>query len=205
MSAPSIAWTTATTSIEKAISGLLSALASKRNAWIEIQKNGEQSNPIKRKNPQLDNPFNWSLECQYIAADDYPKMEDFFNATEKDLHENWTGGYFRDAKSREHYIKTGEILPDTLTQAGISCPVRVVDWLKTRPDLDPNSLPMKNWRAIWGPLKYPAPGIPYWVTDDRIGDVFVVMTDSSPLVRAHAMRRLAKFLENHAEDLSFDS
>ena len=196
--ATSSSWTGATQNIQKAIDGVFSALNG-QNAWIEIQQNGEQDYPVKRKNPALDDPFQWSLQCTYGAGKDEPPKTDFFNATEKDLHANWTGRYFKDEAARDHYVKTGEILPDSLTNGGVSCPVRVVDWLTTRPDLDPDNLPCKDWCAIWGPRKYPAPEVPYWIVDERIDSVFVVMTDNTPPVRAHVLRRMAAFLDQHSE------
>ena len=199
--ATSSSWTGATQNIQDAISGVFSALGSDRNAWAEIQRNGEQDNPIKRKNPALDDPFNWSLQCTYGPGKDEPPRTAFFNATEKDLYANWTGRYFKDQEACDHYVKTGEILPGSLKNGGVSCPVRVVDWLKTRPELDPDNWPCMDWRTIWGPRKYPAPEIPYWIVDERIDSVFVVMTDNTPAVRAHVLRRLAAFIDQHAEEI----
>ena len=54
-------WTQATTNPSEIMLGLVSCLESGKNAWIEIRKNGDQAYPVMKKNPALENPFNWEM------------------------------------------------------------------------------------------------------------------------------------------------
>ena len=75
-------WTEATTNVNKAMIMLLSCLDSGKNAWIELRKNGDQAYPIKMKNPELDNPFNWEMSYSTPRNEKEMMNYKYFNDTE---------------------------------------------------------------------------------------------------------------------------
>lgn len=78
-------WATATTDMSYALIDLMNCIYSGYNAWISIEKNGEQEYPIKCVNPELNDPFNWTSSYGTIGH----TQNGFINNTQKDLTENW--------------------------------------------------------------------------------------------------------------------
>jgi hypothetical protein len=178
-------WTQATTNPMHAIIGVLSAQQSNRNAWIELQENGKQDYPIKIKNPELDNPFNWKM------AYDVPKKQENYkpwNDTDADLVENWTAA-FGDEKAIKQYQKNGKLSKNLIKGIGISHPIKKSDFRKLRPDLSDD---FNLWYTYWEPIH----GIPYWITDPSIKKVYVVCTDDEPINSDFILERLKEFVNS---------
>jgi hypothetical protein len=176
-------WTTATTDPYQAIVGVLSAAKYKRNAWIEIQKNGKQDLPLTITNPALDDPFNWTMS---YGVPDRNKDERFLNDTEKDLVENWTAA-FGDPKRIEAYRKNRKLHKDLSKGIGTCFPLRKEDMLKLRPDLPPG---FNLWTTYWKPKD----GIPCRIPDPGIDKVYVVVTDNEEVDEQKMLSALKKFV-----------
>lgn len=54
-------WARATTSLEEAIAGFFDCIGFGYDAWVEVQKNGQQTCPVVKKNPKLNDPFSWTF------------------------------------------------------------------------------------------------------------------------------------------------
>ena len=82
-------WMRATADPNEAMIGLVSCLDYGYNAWIELRANGDQERPVMKKNPVLDDPFNWVLSYAITACKKELETHPYFNDTEKDLTQNW--------------------------------------------------------------------------------------------------------------------
>lgn len=187
-------WSEATTNVNKAMMALLSCLETGKNAWIELRKNGDQAYPVRRRNPALDDPFNWTM------AYGVPKMNDgdhvYFNDTERDLTENWIAT-FGTEEAVVAYRKDRTISKDLFRGIGLEYPVRIADANRYRREIKGDGYEYGYWRVCWKPKV----GIPYWVADGSVGDVFTVCYTDEPVDRKTAVRRAAEFLADYAERL----
>ena len=86
-------WRKATTDPNEAMIGLVSCLECGYNAWIELRANGDQELPVMKKNPVLDDPFNWVLYYETMAGQKELETHPYFNDTEKDLTHNWIAAF----------------------------------------------------------------------------------------------------------------
>jgi hypothetical protein len=181
-------WTKATTNIHAALIGLVSCLDSGRNAWIEIQINGEQAFPIQIKNPALDNPFNWTM--LYGVPRSAKELDDYnyFNATQEDLTRNWYCA-FSDQDAHDIYVHQGRIVEGLFAGRGVITPVRFKDINEWRAEQGQEPFEY-SWVTFWKPLD----GIPYWVVDKSIKEVFVICYDDQPVDRKAALRRAGELL-----------
>jgi hypothetical protein len=186
-------WTEATTNVSKAFMGLLHAIDSGYEAWLEIQDNGKQDYPVKIVNPTLDNPFNWT---SYIGVPrDFKAILDhkYINDTEKDLTVNWID-CFGTLEAIEHYQKTGELIDGAINSCGRSHPVRIKDANNYRKNKD--GYEYGFWMNWWKPKDE----VPYWIPDPNIKKVFVVCTygKNSLLDKQEAIKKAGKFLTQYA-------
>ncbi len=179
-------WTQATLNLLEAIAGVISAKNAGLNAWIEQQNNGEQDYPIKILNPQLENPFNWQSSYGVPSEPSQQELERM-TPTEKELTLNWTG-CFGTKEAIEAYQTKGTISKEMTTGMGISHPVKKVDLLKIRPDLNGVNL----WTTHWKPKKE----FPYWVADTNIKKVFVVCTNHEPVKEDDILIELKSFVNS---------
>jgi len=178
-------WTQATTNLYEAIAGLLAAQANNKNAWIEEQKNGEQDFPIMIKNPELDNPFNWTMSFGVPAR---IENHQYFNETEKDLTENWTAS-FGEVKAIRNYQQNNKLSKNLVKGIGVCFPLRKKDFLKLRPDLPKN---FNLWFTYWKPKDE----IPYRVVNKQIKSVYVVCTDNQELNEKQSLQNLKNFVNS---------
>lgn len=130
------------------------------NAWLEIRKNGDQAHPIRKKNPELENPFNWTMRCSLPRTEEELKKCKFFNEMEKDLTHNWT--FFFGTKEtvalyQKEGIPTKELFSPT---GGYRCPVRI----KTTDAIREDGYKYGYWMVSW----VPKPNISYWIVDESI-------------------------------------
>lgn len=102
-------WATAITDPRLVMPVFISCLEANRNAWIEIRKNGDQEFPIRRTNPLLDDPFNWTMNYGTLKTEKALKSYKYFNKTEKDLMHNWTA-CFGTKEAIEAYKKIEQFL-----------------------------------------------------------------------------------------------
>lgn len=187
-------WSKATVNVSEALVSLISCIEAGRNAWIEVMKNGEQDFPIKKKNPALDNPHNWEMNYGSPRKHQEIANHQFFNDTEKDIVENWTDAYGTE-EAVKAYEETGEIKEGLLLSSGKACLVRQEDANWYREHITGDNYKYGVW-AVW---PKPKDGIPYWVVDESIGDVFVVCYNDDPFDKVTAIRNTAKFLEAYAD------
>lgn len=185
-------WSKATTDIMIAMNSLMSAIEAGFQAWIEIRKNGDQKFPINIKNPELDNPFNWTM-----LFDTYKKPdcnENYFNETEKELTLNWTYVYGTE-DAVEEYRKTGNVT-EKLLNGKVFCPIRKKDIEKYY---------LKNGKEYFNPMttKWVSnPSAPYYIPDETIESVFVICTESDPkekFSKAELIKKAGEFLIAYAE------
>lgn len=189
-------WAQATTSVSQAMLGLVSCLESGKNAWIDIRGNGSQDVPIKMKNPELDNPFNWTMEYSVPRNEEEMRNIQYFNDTEMDLTYNWIQGY-GSQEAIEKYQDTGEITEGLLLERGIGHPVRVADANRYRKEITGDNYEYGFWVTYWKPKT----GIPYWVVDPNVGEVFTICYNDEPVDKKLALQRAAQFLMDYAERL----
>lgn len=187
-------WTHATQNPNEAMIGLVSCLEHNKNAWIEVMKNGDQDLPIMRKNPLLDNPFNW--EASYGTQRNKEEMAKhcYFNETEKDLTYNWTD-CLGTKEAVEAYQKDGTIMEGLILGGSVQCPVRVEDANAYRRDIQGDNYQYGFFVTYWKPKE----GIKHWIVDDRVGDVFVICYDDGPINKMAALRRAAQFMNEYAD------
>lgn len=190
-------WTGATTDPYQAMMGLLSCLDHGTDAWIEIQKNGEQAHPIKKKNPDLENPFNWEHQYGTPRTEEALKNRVFFNQMEKELTEKWVH-LFGTEEAVKKYQEEG-IVSDGLFNGSVGCPVKIEDANKAREKTD--GYQYGYWMDFWQPKD----GIPYWVVDDSIDKVFVVCHTNNRVKsvkqRADIIRKAGAFMIEYANRL----
>jgi hypothetical protein len=181
-------WTQATTDVHAAMIGLISCLDSGRNAWLEIQVNGEQSFPIKKKNPALDDPFNWTMSYGVPRNERELNEYRFFNATEEDLTRNWYCA-FGDQTAHDLYVNERKVTKELFRGYGIITPVRFEDIDKWRAEQGAGPFGY-SWVTHWQPIR----DIPYWIVDDSIKEVFVVCSDGKVQDRKESLRQAGEFL-----------
>lgn len=188
-------WTKATIDPHEAMMGLLSCLNSGKNAWIETRKNteNEMAFPIKKKNPELDNPFNWTMSFGTPRNTESLKNYQFFNETEKDMTYNWTA-CFGEEEAIEEYQKNGTITKEMFLGVGICHPVRIEDANYYQKEILGDNYNYSIWTIWWKPKN----GIPCWVIDDSIKEVFVICYDDSPVDKKEAAQKAGQFLMNYA-------
>lgn len=177
-------WTEATISPWQALIGLTSCLNSGKNAWIEIQKNGEQDYPVKIKNPALNNPFNWTMMYGLPRNEKQMSEHPYYNETEKDLTYNWEAA-FATKESAEEYITTGKPTKGLLKGMGTCIPVKIKDLESIRDD----GYKYGAWITFWKPKDE----IPYWIPD-KIDKVYVVCFNDEPYDKENALVKAANFL-----------
>lgn len=191
-------WTEAMTDPYKAIIALISCLQHNKNAWIEIRKNGDQAFPIMKKNPELDNSFNWTMSYGTTRNEDEINKRGYFNDTEKDLTFNWTA-CFGTEKAIEEYQKNDVVSPD-MFNGSICHPVRIKDANAYRRDVVGDNYDYTYFVTYWKPKK----GIESWIVDESIGDVFVVCYEKDTdekVDKKKAMVTAAQLLLAYAETI----
>lgn len=187
-------WSTATASITEAMIKLASCLEAGKNAWLEVRKNGNQMFPIKKKNPLLDDPFNWTMDYGTVWNDNAINERHYFNGTEEDLTRNWTACYGTDEAIRA-YQKDGTV-SDYMFTGGICHPVRISDVEEYRKNNGDTGYNARYFATYWKPRD----GIGYWAVDDTF-DVFTVCYDDGPVDKKENLRRAGKFLLECADKL----
>lgn len=189
-------WTKATTNANVAMIGLMSCIESGHNAWIEIRKNGEQSFPIKIKNPKLENPFNWTMSYG-VPRNEYDLLNyNYFNDTEKDLTFNWIACY-GERNSIYEYQKNGIISEGMFQGKGICHPVKIKDANFYRKNILGDNYKYDYWVTHWKPKD----NIAYWVVDESIGDVFTICFDNKTINKSESIKKAAQFLMVYANRL----
>ncbi len=187
-------WTNATVDPNKAMIGFVSCLEAGKNAWIEVRKNGDQTYPVMKKNPELDNPFNWTM--MYALPRNEKEMGDhnYFNETEKDLTYNWTAA-FGTREAIEAYQKDGTISEGLCKGIGICHPVKITDAEAYRKEIVGDDYKYAYYTTYWKPKNH----IPYYVLDESIKDVFVVCYDDEPFDKMAALTRASDFITEYAK------
>lgn len=189
-------WTKATINPSEAMLGLVSCLEAGKNAWIELRKNGDQRFPVMKKNPELDNPFNWTLDYGEPRNEKAMESAAYFNETQKDLTYNWTA-CFGAQEAIDKYQKDGTVSDGLCKEIGICHPVRREDAKTYRQIVTGDNYDGKYWISHWKPK----PGIKLYVVDDSISEVFTVCCDDSPMNKKEALEKAAKFLIMYAENI----
>lgn len=182
-------WTRATTNPNEAMIAFTACLASGKNAWIEVLKNGDQEFPIMKKNPALEDPFNWTMSYGEPRNEQQLKETSFFNETEKDLAYNWTSCYGT-KEAVEEYQKNGRIMEGLILGGGTECPVKIEDANRYRKEITGDNYKYNYWVTKWKAKD----GIPYWILDEDIGDVFTVCYKDEPANMKDALAKAARYL-----------
>ena len=190
-------WTKATVDANAAMLGLISCVQHDKNAWIEVQKNGEQEYPIMKKNPALDDPFNWTMLYGVPYNEKELTEHSYFNDTERDLTIFWTACYGIQS-AIDAYQKDRTLLEGLIMGGGICHPVRIEDAVRYREMYVGDGYKYNTWTTFWKPKE----GIPYYVVDERIEKVFVICYDNEPVDAAAAIRRAAQFMLGYADSLT---
>lgn len=195
-------WTKATTNPSEALAGLVSCLNAGYNAWIEIRENGQQEIPLKVKNPELDNPFNWRSSFGVIRPQ--AEKNEYFNETEKELTEKWIE-VFGDYEAFVKYKETGEISEglilletDSSCEKRVRFPIRIEDANRYRAEFSGDGYKYGYWQNAWAPN--PELNIPYYIVDDSVGFVFTICYNTEPVDMGYALRRVAEYLNKFAEN-----
>lgn len=160
-------WSKATTSIGEAMLSLMNCLHLGYDAYIAVENNGDQEFPVVKKNPELENPFNW--ESMYGTIGESAK-KDYFNNTEKELGKNWVE-VFATQEAADAYKKDRTLLPGLILGNGnVKIPVRKEDANRYREQIVKDGCKYDIWNHEWQAKK----GIPYYIVDDSVKKVFVV-------------------------------
>lgn len=188
-------WTHATTNPNEAMMGLLSCLNAGKNAWIETRKNSKQNMeyPIMKKNPELDNPFNWTMMYGTVRNNKDLESHSYFNETEKDLTYNWIA-CFGENDAIEEYQKNRTITKELFVGSGICHPVRIEDANYYRKEILGDSYEYDYWVTWWKPKD----NITHYVIDESINEVFVICYDAGPVNKKAAIEKTARFLMDYA-------
>lgn len=184
-------WTQATTNLTKALMGLTACIENGNNAWIEIRKNGDQEFPIKKKNPLLDNPFNWTSYVGVPKNEKELSEKTYFNKTEEDLTYNWTSA-FGTKDAIKAYQDSNKLSKDLLLSGGINHPIKICDAQKIRSQTD--NYEYGYWVYYWKPKD----NIPYLITDDEISEVFTVCYTKEVVDKKEALKKAAEFLLSYS-------
>jgi len=182
-------WTKATKNPSEAMLGLISCIEHGCNAWIEIRKNGEQDFPIIIKNPELDNPFNWTMSYGVPRNESEMMKYNYFNETERDLTYNWVA-CFGSEESIKQYQENGLVTKGLSLGIGKCHPVRVEDANTYRREITGDNYKYSYWVTYWQPID----GISRWVVDERQGEVFTICYNKEPVNKFEAMKKAADFL-----------
>lgn len=192
-------WATATTDMSYALIDLMNCIYSGYNAWISIEKNGEQEYPIKCVNPELNDPFNWTSSYGTIGH----MQNEFINDTQKDLTENWieviSTEMAANAYKSERKLLPGLINSNTLEKT-VRIPVRKEDANKYRATVSKDNYTYEIWNYSWKPKE----GIPYYIVDDTIDLVYVVRYSSEKFTKteiANSLRNTASLLNHYADEI----
>ena len=191
-------WTKATTDVNEAMIALISCVESGRNAWIEVQKNGEQAFPIQVPNPLLDDPFNWTLMYGVPRNEKEINEHHYLNQTEEDLTRNWMCT-FGTEEAVKAYQKDRTISKDLFVGCSVACPVKIEDANRYRHEIEGiegDDYKYGFWMSFWRPKG----NIPYQVPAD-IDEVFVICYDDEPVRKSDIMRRAAEFMAHYADEL----
>lgn len=189
-------WSQATNNASRAMMGLISCIEHGMNAWIELRKNGEQDHPMKIKNPELDNPFNWTMSFGVPRDGAELLNHNYFNDTEKDLTMNWTA-CFGEPDAIKEYQEHGKITKELFKGQGTCHPVKIADANFYRKNTLGDNYKYEFWVTYWQPKDK----IPYWVVDESVGDVFTVCYNDEPVDKAEAIRKAARFMMDYADSL----
>ena len=163
-------WRKATTDPNEAMIGLVSCLECGYNAWIELRANGDQELPVMKKNPVLDDPFNWVLYYETTTGQKELETHPYFNDTEKDLTHNWIAA-FSTVEAAAAYRKDGTLMEGLIAgNGGTQCPVRKTDAERYRRDITGDNYKYTFFTDFWKPKD----DIPMWVLDEDVKEVFVV-------------------------------
>lgn len=189
-------WIHATTDVNEAIVGFISCIQAGNNAWIELRSNGDQTFPIMKPNPELDDPFNWRMSYGAPRDEKILKEHKYLNETEKDLTYNWTAG-FGDPEAIRHYRETGEIVEGLLSGIGTQFPIRIKDAEEYREKITGDNYKYRFFMTYWTPKD----GIRPYVVDDNVDKVFVVCYTEEPVDKKAALHRAAYFLNTYADTL----
>lgn len=106
-------WTEATRNPFKAISSLISCLQAGRNAWLELQENGNQEYPLREKLiKESTDPCAWDCACQPFAQDWEERKEviltsDSYSPMQKKFMTEYTS-VFGSQEQYDNYLKTGD-------------------------------------------------------------------------------------------------
>lgn len=197
MSKTHTGWMHATTDPNEAMIGLVSCLDSGYNAWIEVRKNGDQEFPIMKKNPMLDDPFNWRLGYSSRTKEKELEEYQYFNETEKDLTYNWIGA-FATVEAAAAYKKDRTIIKGLIGNIGsVQCPVRKEDAERYRSDIQGDNYKYTYFTDFWKPKE----GISRYIVDEDIENVFVVCYSTEEADKKTALERAASFLLAYAARL----
>lgn len=160
-------WSKAITSIGEAMLSLMNCLHYGYNAYIAVKKNGNQEFPVVKKNPELENPFNWESAYGTIGKD---VGKDSFNSMEKELRENWIE-VFSTQEAAAAYKKDRTLLPGLILGNGsVKLPVRKEDANRYRKEVIKDNYNYDIWSHMWKAKE----GIPYYILDETVKNVFVV-------------------------------
>lgn len=191
-------WTISTVNPTEALIGLVSCIEAGYEAWIEVRQNGDQEYPAQMKNPELNNPFNWTMS--YGIPKNIKKIEEykFFNDTEKDLTMNWIN-VFGDKEAVMEYQKTGKVIEGLLFGSSLSCPVRIDDANWYRANITKDNYRYGYWIDMWKPKQ----DIPYMVTDLSIKKVFTVCYTEpfEKIDKKSLLSKASEFLTEYANGL----
>jgi len=197
-------WSTATTDMSHALIDLMNCIYSGYNAWISIEKNGEQEYPVKCVNPELDDPFNWT--SNYSKAGHI--QNNYINDTQRDLTENWievistveaANAYKSERKLLPGLISLGDINANNVGKT-IRIPVRKEDANQYRATISKDNYTYEIWRYVWEAKK----DIPYYIVDDTIDMVYVVRYSSESFTETeivNSLRSTAAVINHYASQI----
>lgn len=191
-------WMRATTDPNEAMMGLVACIQSGKNAWIEVRANGDQQFPIMKKNPLLDDPFNWKSSYGMPRNNEFIENHKFFNDTQRDLTMNWTSETGT-KEAIDLYQNEGWISQGLLLATG-ECsvhPVRIHDANIYRRDFTGDNYTYGFWMSMWEPKE----GIAYYVIDDDVKEVFTVCYNEDTPNLKESMIHAGEFLINYAQCL----
>lgn len=188
-------WMVATTNPSEALMGLVSCLNVGKNAWIECRPNtkDDMEYPIMKKNPELDNPFNWTVAYGAPRMAIVGRGVQYFNETEECLTYDYTA-CFGTEEAVKFYQETGRITEGLVMGGSICHPVLIEDANQYREQFTKDNYKYDYWAYKWEPKD----GIPYHVVDTSVEKAFVICYDDGLMDKAEAAKRSADFLMKYA-------
>lgn len=183
-----------TTSLETAIIKFMNAMEGNLNVELKVCDNAKVQFPITVKNPELNNPFNWTMEYGSLR-NHKEEFANYFNETQKDLTLNWVAAY-GEKQAIEAYQKDGTISKGLMKGTGYCHPIRIEDANWYREHIIKDNHKYGTFVTHWAPKD----NIPYYVPDPSVKKCYAVCYREEEMQdKTDILKTFGQFIIDHAD------